>query len=199
MLAAVLTRFKKYLEDGFYDDVRHLKPLLTENEQTYIKRRQAIEREDQERKWQKNREDKTAKATALIQKYQDNEYIKELLSEHYGDTTIAQTEIGNLDFSPAGMSDIVSNRKLTYDDYIDIQIQSSGKQRSWFDMCYYNTPSNFKGCIEKKAKKNICFKRIYVSGMYPDGDGFKGKEDRVWMDIKLFTLFFGFSKSCCLS
>lgn len=51
MLAAVLTRFKKYLEDGFYDDVRHLKPLLTENEQTYIKRRQAIEREDQERKW----------------------------------------------------------------------------------------------------------------------------------------------------
>ena len=68
-------------------------------------------------------------------KYQDNEYIKELLAEHYGDNTIVLTEIGNLDFSPAGMADIVSGRKLTYDDYIDIQIQSSGKQRSWFEMC----------------------------------------------------------------
>lgn len=52
--------------------------------------------------------------------------------------------------------------KLTYDDYIDIQIRSSGKQRTWFKMCYYNIPCNFMGCIEKKAKKNICFKRIYV-------------------------------------
>lgn len=60
--------------------------------------------------------------------------------------------------------------KLTYDDYIDIQIRSPGKQRTWFKMCYYNIPCNFMGCIEKKAKKNICFKRIYVNGMYPDGD-----------------------------
>lgn len=189
MLAAVLTRFKKHLEDGFYDDIKHLKPLLTEKEQAYIKRQQAIERDEQERKWQNDREDKTSKAAALIQKYQDNEYIKELLAEHYGDNTIVLTEIGNLDFSPAGMADIVSGRKLTYDDYIDIQIQSSGKQRSWFEMCYYNIPSNFKGCIEKKAKKNICFKRIYVSGMYPDGDCFKGKEDHVWMDIQGFEDF----------
>ena len=119
----------------------------------------------------------------------ERRYIEELLAEHYGDNTIVLTEIGNLDFSPAGMADIVSGRKLTYDDYIDIQIQSSGKQRSWFEMCYYNIPSNFKGCIEKKAKKNICFKRIYVSGMYPDGDCFKGKEDHVWMDIQGFEDF----------
>ena len=46
MLAAVLTRFKKHLEDGFYDDIKHLKPLLTEKEQAYIKRQQAIERDE---------------------------------------------------------------------------------------------------------------------------------------------------------
>ena len=74
---------------------------------------------------------KTKKKTIdLIQKYQDNEYIKELLAEHYGDNIITLTKIGTLDFSSAGMSDIVSSRKLTYDDYIDIQIQSSGKQKS---------------------------------------------------------------------
>lgn len=94
------------------------------------------------------------------------------------------SEFGNIDFSLNGKVDIVGSEKLSYDDYLDIQIQSYGKQRSWFAMCYYNIPCEFMGCIEKKTKKNICFKRIYVSGMYPDGDCFEGKEDHVWMDIQ---------------
>lgn len=36
------------------------------------------------------------------------------------------------------------------------------------------------GCIEKK---NVCFKRIHVIGMYPDGDCSEGKDGHVWMDI----------------
>lgn len=82
MLAAVLTRFKNHLKNGYYDDPRHIKPLLSGSEQAYIKRQQ------------------------------DNEDIKELLTEYYGDNIIVMTEIGNLDFSPAGMADIVNGQKL---------------------------------------------------------------------------------------
>lgn len=190
MLSAVLTRFKENLQAGNYDSPRRIEPLLTEAEQSYIKEQQAIERKKQERKWQKDRENKAIKATALIKKYQDNEDIKALLLAHYGDDTVVSSEIGCLDFSPTGKFDVVGGEKFTYDEYIDIQIRSSGKQRTWFEMCYYNLPSEFMGCIEKKTKKNICFKRIYVSGMYPDGcDFFEGKEDHVWMDIQGFEEF----------
>lgn len=190
MLSAVLTRFKENLQAGNYDSPRRIEPLLTEAEQSYIKEQQAIERKKQERKWQKDRENKAIKATALIKKYQDNEDIKALLLAHYGDDTVVSSEIGCLDFSPTGKFDVVGGEKFTYDEYIDIQIRSSGKQRTWFEMCYYNLPSEFMGCIEKKTKKNICFKRIYVSGMYPDGcDFFEGKEDHVWMDIQGFEDF----------
>lgn len=190
MLSAVLTRFKENLQAGNYDSPRRIEPLLTEAEQSYIKEQQAIERKKQERKWQKDRENKAIKATALIKKYQDNEDIKALLLAHYGDDTVVSSEIGCLDFSPTGKFDVVGGEKFTYDEYIDIQIRSSGKQRTWFEMCYYNLPSEFMGCIEKKTKKNICFKRIYVSGMYPDGcDFFEGKEDHAWMDIQGFEDF----------
>ncbi len=190
MLPAILTRFKENLQAGNYDSPRHIEPLLTEAEQSYIKNQQAIERQNQERQWQKDRENKAIKATALIKKYQDNEDVKALLLGHYGDDIVVSSEIGCLDFSPTGKLDVVGGEKLTYDDYLDIQIQSSGKQRTWFKMCYYNLPSEFMGCIEKKTKKTICFKRIYVSGMYPDGcDFFEGKEDHVWMDIQGFEDF----------
>ena len=189
ILAAVLTRFKMNLQSGDYDDLKHIKPLLTEDEQSYIKKQQTIEQENRERKWQEDKKAKGRQAAALIRKYQDNEKIKEILMEYYGDDIVVLSEIGSLDFSPVRMADIVGGEKLTYDDYIDIQIRSSGKQRSWFEMCYYNSPSKFIGCIEKKGKKNICFKRIYVSGMYSDGEGFEGKEDHVWMGIQGFENF----------
>lgn len=190
MLSAVLTRFKENLQAGNYDSPRHIEPLLTEAEQSYIKDQQAIERKNKECQWQKDRENKTIKAAALLQKYQNNEDIKALLLEHYGDNSVVLSEIGCLDFSPTGKLDVVGGEKLTYDNYIDIQIQSSGKQRTWFEMCYYNLPSEFMGCIEKKTKKTICFKRIYVCGMYPDScDFFEGKEDHVWMGIQGFEDF----------
>jgi hypothetical protein len=189
MLAAVLTRFKEHLQNGAYDDTKHIASLLTEDEQSYIKQQQSRERENQEQQWQKDRESKTIKAAALIQKYQDNEDMKAFLIGHYGDDIMVMSEFGNIDFSLDGKSDIVGGEKLSYDDYLNIQIQSYGKQRSWFAMCYYNLPNKFMGCIEKKTKNNVCFQRIYVSGMYPDGDCFEGKEDHVWMDIHGFEDF----------
>ena len=190
MLIAVLTRFKKQLQAGNYDKTENIKPLLTEGECSYIKKQKAIERKKQERQWQKDKDIKTKKASALIQKYQDNEDIKALLAAHYGDDIMVLSQFGYIDFSPTGKNGIIGGEKLTYDDYIEIQIKSSGKQRSWFEMCYYNIPSEFMGCIERKTKEKICFKKIYVSGMYPDGcDFFEGKEDHVWMDVQGFENF----------
>ena len=117
MLAAVLTRFKEHLQNGDYDDAKHIAPLLTEDEQSYIKQQQILERENQEQQWQKDREDKTIKAAALMQKHQDNEDIKALLVAHYGDDVMVTSEFGNIDFSLDGMSDIVGGEKLSYDDY----------------------------------------------------------------------------------
>lgn len=190
MLAAVLARFKEHLQAGNYDDTKYITPLLSENELSYIKEQQNIEKENQERQWKKDREDKAIRAATLIKKYQDNADIKELLLGHYGDDILVLSEFGNIDFSLNGKAGVVGGERLTYDDYLDIQIQSSGKQRSWFAMCYYNLPSEFMGCIERKTKKNICFKKIYVSGMYLDDcDFFTGKEDHVWMDIRGFEDF----------
>lgn len=189
MLAAVLTRFKEQLQSGKYDDTEHINPLLTKDEQSYIRQQKILEEENQEKQRKKDREAKAIKAAALIKKYQNNEHLKELVTTYYGDDIFVLSEFGNIDFSLNGTADLVGGEKLTYDDYLDVQIQSYGKQRSWFAMCYYNIPDKFMGCIEKKTKKNICFQRIYVSGMYPDGDCFEGKEDHVWMDIQGFEDF----------
>ncbi len=189
MLAAVLTRFKEQLQSGKYDRTEHISPLLTKDEQSYIRQQKILEEENQEKQRKKDRDAKAIKAAALIKKYQNNEHLKELITTYYGDDIFVLSEFGNIDFSLNGTTDIVGGEKLTYDDYLDVQIQSYGKQRSWFAMYCYNIPDKFMGCIEKKAKKNICFQRIYVSGMYPDGDCFEGKEDHVWMDIQGFEDF----------
>lgn len=97
-----------------------------------------------------------------------------------------QTENGIIDYDPDKMKDIEGGEKLTYDEYIEIQEKSAGKVRGSFQLCYYYVPLGFKGQIEKKNDKNVCFKRIHVDGMYSDGICFEGKEEHVWMDLKGF-------------
>ena len=84
--------------------------------------------------------------------------------------------------SSASLIDLVGGEKLSYNDYIDIQIQSFGKQRGGVKTCYYEMPAEFKGQIDRVTKNTVCFKRIFVTGMYSDGTFFDGKEDHVWMD-----------------
>lgn len=109
------------------------------------------------------------------------EDFNEFKKTNYGKKICAETENGIIFFDPDSLKDVVGAEKMTYDEYLDVQIRSLGKIRSNFQMCYFNIPLEFKGQIEKIAKDNVCFKRIYICGMFSDGVMFDGKEDHVWM------------------
>lgn len=57
-------------------------------------------------------------------------------------------------------------------------------------------PLEFKGRVEKVSKDHICFQKIYISGMYPDGTCFDDKEQHVWMEL---TGFEGLKVGDCVS
>lgn len=133
---------------------------------------------------------KPQKHFSVIQKYKNNPKLKNLLSDFYGKNINVIYEDGTLYFSKNGKEEIINGKNITYDEYLDIQIQSIGKQRGWFQLCDdYGGCGNFKGQIEKKTKDKICFKKIYVTGSYYDGDCFVGREEHIWMDIKGFEKF----------
>lgn len=104
---------------------------------------------------------------------------------YYGSKTSLQVFGGVIDFNPDRQKDLVGGDKITYDEYLDLQMmtcENKGSVRWDLSMCYYYFPLNFMGEIERITKKAVCFKRIYVSGMYPDGICFDGKEDHVWIN-----------------
>lgn len=186
MMKDVLIRFKDRLLKGAYDCKDNISPLLTSDEVNYIEKEIKKAKQLEERKRIKEHNARLEMAAALIQKYPKE---KDLFAAYYGQKVIANTYDGVIDFNPEGYRDIVGAEKFTYDDYIDVQIRSFHKTRGWFATCYYNIPLGFKGCIEKRTKENVCFKRIMVEGMYPDGDCFDGKEDHVWMNIAGFEKY----------
>ena len=94
----------------------------------------------------------------------------------------AATEEGVVMFDPDSLNDVVGADNLSYNEYLDVQIKSLGKVRPYFAACFFNFPIEFKGQIEKIKKDKLCFERIYISGMFPDGGMFDGKEDHVWMN-----------------
>ncbi len=188
MLKAILSRFKKNLLSGQYDNTDHIVALLTTEECDFINRQKDLKTKERMQKSEKDRAEKSQKAATLLKKYQSDERLQAVIIAHYGENTVL-SDYGGLDFSPKAMNDIVGGEKLSYNDYLDIQIQSNGKQRTSFKNCYYNYPCEFKGQIEKITKDTICFNRIYILGMYLDGDMFEGKEDHVWMDKKGFESF----------
>ncbi|MDE7278734.1 MAG: hypothetical protein K2N26_03290 [Oscillospiraceae bacterium] len=119
------------------------------------------------------------------------EDFKELIKANYRKKVCTCVEGGVIFFDPESLKEIAGTKNMTYDEYLDIQIRSLGKYRSTFEMCYFNIPMGFKGQIEKMAKKHVCFRRIYIEGMYNDGTGvmFEGKEDHVWMNQTGFESF----------
>ena len=100
---------------------------------------------------------------------------------NYRQKICAATEGGVVFFDPDSINDVVGAKKIKYDEYLDIQIASLGKQRSYFATCYFNIPLEFKGQVERITKSTICFNRIFISGMFSDGTMFDGKEEHVWM------------------
>ncbi len=105
---------------------------------------------------------------------------------HYGKKVVVQSEWGTICFDPDSLSEVVDGDRITYEEYLEIQLRSAKKVRHYFERCYYSIPLDFRGQIERRTKNKVCFKRIYVEGMYFDGTCFSGKEDHVWMDLKDF-------------
>ena len=189
MLKKVLVQFRTRLQNGEYDNLEQLAPLLTLNEINYIVEQIRMEKAEQEQRREKERMERLEKAAALIKKCSDIEDIEDLFGSYYGEKALVFTYDGTIDFDPEGYKDVIGAEKFTYDEYLEVQIKSFHKIRGWFATCYHNVSLGFKGCIEKNTGKNICFQRIEVEGMYFDGDCFVGREDHVWMDISGFENF----------
>ncbi len=105
---------------------------------------------------------------------------------YFGSKTLLQVCSGGIiDFDPDKQKDLIGGNKITYDEYLDLQMLNceNKKEVRWdFALCYHYIALEFKGEIERITEKAVCFKRIYISGMYPDGECFEGKEDHVWID-----------------
>ena len=121
--------------------------------------------------------------------YSGNEKWQKFKKECWGKKLLATTEWGLIDFDPQGKDDMVRGDALSYDEYLDLQMQSGKRVRTYFEICYYDADFfSFKGRIKRinTKKQLLCFERIFVEGLYGDGDGFSGKEDHVWMDMEPF-------------
>ena len=123
----------------------------------------------------------------LLNKYKSNEEIYSLIDAHYGTKASFQIpEIGIIFFDRELSKGIVGGDHLTYEDFIDLQLQTKLEFRGSFFMCWVYTPMEFKGEVETFAKGKICFKRIYDEYMLPDTSIHMGKEDHVWMSSEGF-------------
>ena len=93
---------------------------------------------------------------------------------------------GSIDYSEQFFQEVKNKKNLSHEDIINIQKSSVGKVKGGFQKAYYNIGLVYKGQIEKKNDKYICFQRIFIEGMYPNGVCFDGKEQHVWIDIDGF-------------
>lgn len=187
-LKKILVRFKARMENGDYNSVDHLLPLLTESERKHIEDRILAEQRERKRNEERKQQERLKKAAPLIAKYPDEE---SLLALYYGEKDCVLDEGGIILFDPASQRNVAGAEKFSYNEYLDVQFASLGKKhRPYFANCFFNAVmSHFKGQIEKVRSKHICFKRIFISGMYTDGTMFDGKEDHVWMDKSGFEEF----------
>lgn len=196
LLKKVLIRFRKSLIGGAYDCKDNLSPLLTSDEISYIEKAIQQAKQLEEKKRNKKRNNRLKKAAALIAKYPNEESF---LATYYGEKDCLSREDGIVFFNPDSLKEVVGAEKMSYDEYLDVQLASLGHDyRSGFAKGLFDYLLEFKGQIEKIKAKHICFKRIFISGMYPDGVMFDDKEDHVWMEKTGFEEFaVGDSVSFC--
>lgn len=80
----------------------------------------------------------------LLKKYEGTEFY-EVIKAHYGSKELFQHYDGGLlNFNDA-MKDIEGADKLTYPEFIDIQIQTGKDYRGAFMLCYYYDLIEVKG------------------------------------------------------
>ena len=132
-LKNILTRFKTRLENGDYDNTDHLPPLLTVSEVKRIEKRILAEQSEKKRCEEYKRQDRLKKAAALIAKYPGE---GSLLAAYYGENNCVIEEGGAILFDPASQADVVGAEKLSYNEYLDVQLASLGRHhRSYFAQC----------------------------------------------------------------
>lgn len=113
------------MENGDYDCVEHLSPLLTKDESRHIEDRILAEQHECERCERQKRQERLKKAAALIAKYPDEE---SLLAIYYGEKDYVLDEGGIILFDPASQRNVVGAEKFSYNDYLDVQFASLGKK-----------------------------------------------------------------------
>lgn len=97
--------------------------------------------------------------------YSGNEKWQKFKKEFWGKKLLATTEWGLIDFDPQGKDDMVGGDALSYDEYLDLQMQSGKRVRTYFEICYYDADFfSFKGRIKRinTKKQLLCFERIFV-------------------------------------
>lgn len=196
MMKNVLIRFKERLKEGDYDSKDDISPLLTVDECKYIENEMKRTQQLAEQKRINECNVRIHKARKLIEKYPNE---KSLLASCYGENEYIGDGRGIIFFAPNSREKVVGAEKMSYDEYLDVQLASlNHKYRSGFANGLFNCLLEFKGQIEKITQKYICFKRISIAGMHPDGSSFDDKEDHVWMDKTHFENFnVGDSVSFC--
>lgn len=105
----------------------------------------------------------------------------------YGSKIGLISEWGLIDFDPLEKEKMQGGEKLSYDEFLEIQKDSGDCIRQYFQECYHDCISTtFKGRIQSMNKKTgkVCFERIFINGMYTNGDILSSKEDHVWMEMK---------------
>ena len=127
-----------------------------------------------------------------VLKQTDEERWKQFVDEYGKSGYVIQTEFGIVDTSEDGKRDVFRGEHLTHEEYLQAIFNSRNSRRTCFEHCYYNYACcYFKGQINRFDKKRgkVIFNRIYISATYTDGDGYKGKEEHVWMDSKPFECY----------
>lgn len=120
----------------------------------------------------------------------EEERWKRFKEEYAGRSMLVISEWGLIDCSLEAVKDIAGGEHLSFEEYLEIMRVSGQECRSYFERCYYEAfDCSFRGKIEKKNRNKVCFEKIYVNGFLCDGDGFSGKEDHVWMDLKGFESY----------
>ena len=88
----------------------------------------------------------------------ENEKWQKFKKEFWGEKLLATTERGLIDFDPQGKDDMVGGDTLSYDEYLDLQMQSGKKVRTYFEICYYDADFfSFKRYCELRDSKDKAF------------------------------------------